>query len=101
MFVFLTGVPIKVFGILPYKHERRILWKILFDLYSCESIYRYGRVELNMFVSEKEFRKLIATPKRPDLYQVMAVLWQVACDVKFLHMVSDILMPEEPGYSDW
>ncbi|XP_054875563.1 dimethyladenosine transferase 2, mitochondrial isoform X2 [Mus musculus] len=81
-----AGVPIKVFGILPYKHERRILWKILFDLYSCESIYRYGRVELNMFVSEKEFRKLIATPKRPDLYQVMAVLWQVACDVKFLHM---------------
>ncbi|NP_001407150.1 dimethyladenosine transferase 2, mitochondrial isoform 5 [Mus musculus] len=89
-----AGVPIKVFGILPYKHERRILWKILFDLYSCESIYRYGRVELNMFVSEKEFRKLIATPKRPDLYQVMAVLWQVACDVKFLHMESVNLLKQ-------
>lgn len=81
-----AGVPIKVFGILPNKHERRILWKILFDLYSCESIYRYGRVELNVFVSEKQFRKLIATPKRPDLYQVLGVLWQVACEIKFLHM---------------
>lgn len=81
-----AGVPIKVFGILPNKHERRLLWKILFDLYSCESIYRYGRVELNMFISEKEFRKLIATPKRPDLYQVLGVLWQVACEIKFLHM---------------
>ncbi|XP_028611106.1 dimethyladenosine transferase 2, mitochondrial isoform X1 [Grammomys surdaster] len=81
-----AGVPIKVFGILPNKHERRVLWKILFDLYSCESIYRYGRVELNIFISEKEFRKLIATPKRPDLYQVLGVLWQVACEIKFLHM---------------
>lgn len=39
-----------------------------------------------MFISEKEFRKLIATPKRPDLYQVLGVLWQVACEIKFLHM---------------
>ncbi|XP_008768039.1 dimethyladenosine transferase 2, mitochondrial isoform X1 [Rattus norvegicus] len=96
-----AGVPIKVFGILPNKHERRLLWKILFDLYSCESIYRYGRVELNMFISEKEFRKLIATPKRPDLYQVLGVLWQVACEIKFLHMVSEVLMPEELCYSGW
>lgn len=81
-----AGVPIKIFGILPNKHERRVLWKILFDLYSCESIYRYGRIELNMFLCEKEFQKLIATPKRPDLYHVLSVLWQVACDVKFLYM---------------
>ncbi|OBS67112.1 hypothetical protein A6R68_04344 [Neotoma lepida] len=81
-----AGVPIKVFGILPNKDERRILWKILFDLYSCESIYRYGRVELNLFVTEKQFQRLIATPKRPDLYHVLSVLWQVACDIKFIHM---------------
>ncbi|XP_051003942.1 dimethyladenosine transferase 2, mitochondrial [Acomys russatus] len=81
-----AGVPIKIFGILPKKYERRILWKILFDLYSCESIYRYGRIELNMFISEKEFQRLIATPKRPDLYHVLSVLWQVACDIKFLYM---------------
>lgn len=81
-----AGVPIKVFGILPNKFERRILWKTLFDLYSCDSIYRYGRIELNLFVTEKEFQRLIATPKRPDLYQVLSVLWQVACEIKFIHM---------------
>ncbi|CAO2601163.1 Dimethyladenosine transferase 2, mitochondrial [Lemmus lemmus] len=86
-----AGVPIKVFAILPNKYERRILWKTLFDLYSCDSIFRYGRVELNLFVTEKEFQKLIATPKRPDLYHVLSVLWQVACEVKFIHM--------EPGSS--
>ncbi|KAK7815300.1 hypothetical protein U0070_019144 [Myodes glareolus] len=83
-----AGVPIKIFGILPNKYERRILWKTLFDLYSCDSIYRYGRIELNLFVSEKEFQRLIATPKRPDLYQVLSVLWQVACEIKFIHMES-------------
>lgn len=83
-----AGVPIKVFGILPNKYERRILWKTLFDLYSCDSIFRYGRIELNLFVTEKEFQKLIATPKRPDLYHVLSVLWQVACDIKFIHMES-------------
>ncbi|XP_041491271.1 dimethyladenosine transferase 2, mitochondrial [Microtus oregoni] len=81
-----AGVPIKVFGILPNKYGRRILWKTLFDLYSCDSIFRYGRIELNLFVTEKEFQKLIATPKRPDLYQVLSVLWQVACDIKFILM---------------
>lgn len=52
-----AGVPIKVFGILPSKFERRILWKNVFDLYSCESIFRYGRIELNLFVTEKEFQE--------------------------------------------
>ncbi|EGW00816.1 Dimethyladenosine transferase 2, mitochondrial [Cricetulus griseus] len=97
-----AGVPIKVFGILPTKLERRILWKTLFDLYSCESIYRYGRIELNLFVTEKEFQRLIATPKRPDLYQVLSVLWQVACDIKFIHMEpwSSFSMHNENGSSE-
>lgn len=81
-----AGVPIKVFGILPNKYERRILWKTLFDLYSCDSIFRYGRIELNLFVTEQEFQKLLATPKRPDSYHVLSVLCQVACDIKFIYM---------------
>lgn len=81
-----AGVPIKVFGILPNKYERRIFWKTLFDLYSCDSIFRYGRIELNLFVTEQEFQKLLATPKRPDSYHVLSVLCQVACDTKFIYM---------------
>lgn len=54
LLVFLTGIPLKVVGIFPTKNERKTLWKLLHDIYSCTSIYRYGRVELNLFVNEKE-----------------------------------------------
>lgn len=51
-----TDAPVKVFGILPQKRERNMLWKLLFALYECNSIYKYGRVELNLFLSEKEYK---------------------------------------------
>ncbi|XP_027784359.1 dimethyladenosine transferase 2, mitochondrial isoform X1 [Marmota flaviventris] len=81
-----AGIPLKIVGILPFRSERNILWKLLYDLYSCTSIYKYGRVELNMFVSEKEYQNLTAGPKNPNFYQALSVLWQVACDVKLLHV---------------
>jgi hypothetical protein len=56
LLVFLIGVPFKVIGIFPLKNERKALWKLLYDLYSCTSIYKYGRVELNMFIGEKEYQ---------------------------------------------
>ncbi|XP_008583907.1 PREDICTED: dimethyladenosine transferase 2, mitochondrial [Galeopterus variegatus] len=81
-----TGIPLKVIGIFPIKNERRALWKLLYDLYSCSSIYRYGRVELNMFISEKGYKKLTANPRNPNLYHVLSVLWQVGCEIKLLHV---------------
>lgn len=51
-----TDVPVKIFGILPQKKERNTLWRLLFALYECSSIYKYGRVELNVFISEKEYK---------------------------------------------
>lgn len=48
------GIPLKVVGIFPTKNEKKTLWKLLHDVYSCTSIYRYGRVELNLFINEKE-----------------------------------------------
>jgi len=51
-----TDVPLKVFGILPQRKERVTLWRLLFALYECSSIYRCGRVELNIFISEKEYK---------------------------------------------
>ncbi|KAM5237703.1 dimethyladenosine transferase 2, mitochondrial [Ctenodactylus gundi] len=83
-----AGIPLKVIGILPLRTERRALWKLLYDLYACSSIYRYGRVELNMFISEKEYQKLMAGPTDPDSYHTLSVLWQVACDIKLLHKKS-------------
>ncbi|POI23074.1 hypothetical protein CIB84_013178, partial [Bambusicola thoracicus] len=51
-----TDVPVKIFGIFPQRKERNTLWRLLFILYECSSIYRYGRVELNVFISEKEYK---------------------------------------------
>ncbi|XP_061041362.1 dimethyladenosine transferase 2, mitochondrial isoform X2 [Eubalaena glacialis] len=51
------GAPLKAIGILPPKNERNALWKLLHDLYSCTSVYKYGRVELNLFITEKECRE--------------------------------------------
>lgn len=50
-----TDVPLKIFGIVPQQLERNKLWRLLFAMYECSSIYRYGRVELNLFISEKEY----------------------------------------------
>ena len=78
------GFPLKVVGILPVKTERNTLWKILHDLYSCSSVYKYGRAELNLFISEKECWKLMANPQTPGLYQSLSVLGQTACGIKVL-----------------
>ncbi|XP_010344152.1 dimethyladenosine transferase 2, mitochondrial isoform X2 [Saimiri boliviensis] len=82
------GIPLKVIGVLPIRSERKILWKLIHNLYSCTSLYKYGRIELNVLISEKEFQKLMADPRNPDLYQVLSVLWQIACNIKVLHKLS-------------
>ncbi|CAM9877178.1 unnamed protein product [Bubo scandiacus] len=81
-----ADVPVRVFGIIPQIKERIILWRLLFALYECSSIYKYGRVELNIFVSEKEYKVL--TGKTGDLraYQALSILWQVGCEIQLLHM---------------
>ncbi|XP_055988248.1 dimethyladenosine transferase 2, mitochondrial isoform X2 [Sorex fumeus] len=82
------GIPLRVFGMFPVRNEKKVLWKLLHDLYSCTSIFKYGRIELNVFVSEQEYQKLVANPKSVRFYQPLSVLWQVACDIKFLHAES-------------
>ncbi|XP_074118674.1 dimethyladenosine transferase 2, mitochondrial [Sminthopsis crassicaudata] len=80
-----ADVPVKIVGFLPTKSERNVLWKLLYDLYSCSSIYNYGRIELNMFISEKEYKKITSKPGE-KYYQPISVLWQTACEIKLLHM---------------
>uniref|UniRef100_A0A8B9UY80 rRNA adenine N(6)-methyltransferase n=1 Tax=Anas zonorhyncha TaxID=75864 RepID=A0A8B9UY80_9AVES len=83
-----ADVPVKIFGILPQKKERNTLWRLLFILYECSSIFRYGRVELNIFISEKEYKVLTAKPGESRAYQALSVLCQVGCEIQLLHMVS-------------
>ncbi|XP_062980379.1 dimethyladenosine transferase 2, mitochondrial [Elgaria multicarinata webbii] len=81
-----ADIPLKVIGIVPQKRERNLLWKLIYDLYERSSIYKYGRIELNLFVSEKEYKTLVAKPGESRIYQALSVIYQTACDIQLLHM---------------
>ncbi|XP_078478613.1 LOW QUALITY PROTEIN: dimethyladenosine transferase 2, mitochondrial-like [Lampetra planeri] len=78
-------VPVKVVGILPFRNERGLLLKMVYALFERLSVYRYGRIELNLFISEKEYLKLIARPGEMMHYRAFGVLWQMSCDIELLH----------------
>ncbi|KAM4693467.1 dimethyladenosine transferase 2, mitochondrial [Discoglossus pictus] len=97
-----ADVPVKVFGFFPQKNERNFLWKHIYYIYERLSIYRYGRIELNMFMSEQQYKKLVSPPGDMRHYQALSVLYQVACDIQLLHMEpwSSFLTPSKfRGYS--
>lgn len=78
-------VPVKVFGIMPQRNERGLLLKLVYALFERLSIYRYGRIELNLFISEKEYLKMVSRPGEMLHYRAYSVLWQMACDIELLH----------------
>ncbi|NWS92129.1 TFB2M transferase, partial [Toxostoma redivivum] len=80
-----ADIPLKIFGIVPQQLERNRLWRLLFAMYECSSIYRYGRVELNLFISEKEYTVLTAKPGRSKIYQALTVLAQLGYEIELLH----------------
>ncbi|OCT77942.1 hypothetical protein XELAEV_18029039mg [Xenopus laevis] len=80
-------VPFKVIGLLPQKNESTFLWKQIYNLYDRNiSIYRYGRIELNMFLSEKQYMKLVSQPGDMRNYQALSALFHASCDIELLHM---------------
>ncbi|XP_007896594.1 dimethyladenosine transferase 2, mitochondrial isoform X2 [Callorhinchus milii] len=81
-----ADIPVKVVGIFSQKNERNMLWKLIYSLFERISLFQYGRVELDMFISEKEYTKLIAQPGNLRHYQALSALWQMACDIQLLHM---------------
>ncbi|XP_015257277.1 PREDICTED: dimethyladenosine transferase 2, mitochondrial [Cyprinodon variegatus] len=78
-------IPVKVVGILPQRNERGMLLKMVYALFERLSVYRYGRIELNLFISEREYKKLVSRPGDMMYYRAFGVLWQMACDVELLH----------------
>ncbi|XP_063162170.1 dimethyladenosine transferase 2, mitochondrial [Candoia aspera] len=80
-----ADIPLKVVGIVPRKQERLYLWRLTYFLYECSSIYNYGRIELNLFVSERMYKVFVAKPPDKRTYQSLSVLWQTACDIHLLH----------------
>ncbi|XP_023280781.1 dimethyladenosine transferase 2, mitochondrial [Seriola lalandi dorsalis] len=78
-------IPVKVVGILPQHNERGMLLKMVYALFERLSVFRYGRIELNLFMSEKEYLKLVSRPGQMMHYRAFSVLWQMACDIDLLH----------------
>ncbi len=50
-----ADVPVKVVGIFSQRNEKNMLWKLVYNLFERHSIFHYGRVELIMFISQKEY----------------------------------------------
>uniref|UniRef100_A0A3B3ZCK8 rRNA adenine N(6)-methyltransferase n=1 Tax=Periophthalmus magnuspinnatus TaxID=409849 RepID=A0A3B3ZCK8_9GOBI len=92
-------VPVKVVGILPQRNERGMLLKMVYALFERLSVYRYGRIELNLFISEKEYQKLIACPGNMMNYRAFGVLWQMACDIQLLHKTKCSSLPRQNLFS--
>lgn len=78
-------VPVKVVGIMPQRNERGLLMKMAYNLFERLSVYRYGRIELNIFMSEREYLNLMSPPGKMLQYRTFGVLWQMACDIELLH----------------
>lgn len=90
-----SDVPLKVILMLGHKTERILLWRHIYSLYERLSVYRFGRIELNVFMTEKQYRKLTSRPGDFLNYQALSVLYQVACDLELLHKepISSFLTP--------
>ncbi|XP_069786963.1 dimethyladenosine transferase 2, mitochondrial [Narcine bancroftii] len=80
-----ADIPVKVVGIIPQRNERNMLWKLIYALFERISIFQYGRIEINLFISEKEYLKLMAEPGNMKHYQAFSALWQMACEIELLH----------------
>lgn len=71
--MFSLDIPVKVVGILPQRNERGMLLKMAYALFERLSVYRYGRIELNLFISEREYKvkhliRIIAFRRRIQLF---------------------------------
>lgn len=92
-----SDVPLKVVLMLGHQKERILLWRHIYSLYERLSVYRFGRIELNVFMTEKQYRKLISRPGDFQNYRALSVLYQVACDIELLHQepLSTFLTPSK------
>ncbi|XP_051920091.1 dimethyladenosine transferase 2, mitochondrial [Hippocampus zosterae] len=81
----LDEFPVKVVAILTQSNERPALLRLAYALFERLSIYRYGRIELNFFMSEREYMTMVAAPGQMRHYRALSVLWQMACHIELLH----------------
>ncbi|XP_063049426.1 dimethyladenosine transferase 2, mitochondrial [Engraulis encrasicolus] len=80
-----ADVPVRVVGMFSLKSERNLLLKLVYSLFERLSVFRYGRIELIVFITEREYTRLVAKPGNFRAYQPVGALWQMACNIQLLH----------------
>lgn len=95
-------VSIKVLGALPQDGERKHAYVLASLILERLSMFSYGRVQLNLFMSSNCYNTLIHPPGNMKSYRALSALYQVSCDIKLLHkepMVSFKLPHKKPQNS--
>ena len=46
---------VRVVGIMPHMTEKNKMWRLVYALLERQSIFHYGRIELNLLMSEREY----------------------------------------------
>ncbi|XP_062302668.1 dimethyladenosine transferase 2, mitochondrial [Osmerus eperlanus] len=76
---------VRMVGIMPHMTEKNKMWRLVYFLLERQSIFHYGRIELNLLMSEREYLKLLARPGDMENYRGIGALWQMACNIQLLH----------------
>lgn len=62
----------------------------------CSGLFSYGRIEVALLFSDKRAQKLLAQPGYP-LYNRLAILASLLCDITVLHVESNALFDPVPS----
>ena len=91
----------KLVGIEKEKTAPANLMNLLLHMLRCSGFFSHGRIEVALLFTDDRAKKLLAQPG--DLmYNRLAILASMLCDIKLLHVESNIAFDPLPstGYSD-
>nr|AFN61227.1 mitochondrial transcription factor 2M [Paracentrotus lividus] len=78
-------IGVKVVGALPQDSERKQAYVLASLILERLSMFSYGRVQLNLFMSKNCYNTLIHPPGNMKSYRALSALYQVSSDIQLLH----------------
>lgn len=91
----------KLVGIEKEKTAPANLMNLLLHMLRCSGFFSKGRIEVSLLFTEDRAKKLLAQPG-DKMYNRLAILASMLCDVELLHVESNVSFDPLPvkGYSD-
>nr|XP_054758230.1 dimethyladenosine transferase 2, mitochondrial-like [Lytechinus pictus] len=78
-------IGLKVVGALPQDGERKHAYVLASLILERLSMFSYGRVQLNLFMSKNCYNTMIHPPGNMKNYRALSALYQVSSDIQLLH----------------